>query len=792
MGSSKKHKEKDRERDHKKKRKHRSRSRSRSRERSERKKHKKSKSSHKERSASEEGEIAVYDYGHGQSAPDQGEVGSTPPKSSGGAGGDISLSMDETNKLRAKLGLPPLKMDGDNSQTDDSKPKIKEDVHVPAVNQAEKRRQAEIQEKLAAIRSKRLINKKLGKVKTLGESDSDEEEGALAWIKKSRKQQKEKALAEKRAKLLEEMDNEFGIGNIVDEEFGTTKKKEYTSRDLRGIKVQHDQEEFSEGKTVILTLEDKRILDDDGDVLMNVNIKDVEAAKKNIENKKKKPDYQPWDNEEEDEYGMVKVKEVLSKYDEEIAGERKKSFALGMEGSYNADSERQMAMIRNQLKNQAQSLQLSAPNIASEYYTEQEMKGFKKVKKKVRKIRKKTAVKADDLIPLESESRNHGSRSGVKQEVDADGEMLWPHEMAASGRAIEEGQIKEEQDMMEVDKPDPMDDSEIQGPDEDLTGVTVDEDDGALELELALRKARKLKHKKEQTSVPTMVAENVVQTIKEEPSDSEPDPDDMELDTRQKNIMLNSVAEFCRTLGDIPTYGQSGNRTEDQQELLDFERELQEERRRKEEEEANPTGWARVEIDEQPVDLDNDKDEAVIIEEPSAAEGMGAALALAMSKGYLEKEVVKKVGATKAKGVIEEDSNWCIEDKRHDDIDEKYKNKTRDRFSGITMDFKEKAGYKPIVQLEYVDDNGRFMNQKEAFRVLSHRFHGKGSGKKKTEKREKKIEEEELMKQMSSTDTPLNTVARLKEKLNSEKTPFLVLSGGSKTLTSASTSLVKR
>lgn len=34
------------------------------------------------------------------------------------------------------------------------------------------------------------------------------------------------------------------------------------------------------------------------------------------------------------------------------------------------------------------------------------------------------------------------------------------------------------------------------------------------------------------------------------------------------SIVLNATAEFCRTLGDIPTYGQAGNREEDAQELL--------------------------------------------------------------------------------------------------------------------------------------------------------------------------------------------------------------------------------
>ena len=62
----------------------------------------------------------------------------------------------------------------------------------------------------------------------------------------------------------------------------------------------------------------------------------------------------------------------------------------------------------------------------------------------------------------------------------------------------------------------------------------------------------------------------------------------------------------------------------------------------------------------------------------------------------------------------------------------------------MLQDFKEKDGYKPEFKLEYVDDSGRNLNQKEAFRQLSHRFHGKGSGKKKTEKRSKKMDEDNV------------------------------------------------
>ena len=34
------------------------------------------------------------------------------------------------------------------------------------------------------------------------------------------------------------------------------------------------------------------------------------------------------------------------------------------------------------------------------------------------------------------------------------------------------------------------------------------------------------------------------------------------------NIVLDGTSEFCRTLGDIPTYGQAGNRADEDDDLL--------------------------------------------------------------------------------------------------------------------------------------------------------------------------------------------------------------------------------
>ncbi len=89
------------------------------------------------------------------------------------------------------------------------------------------------------------------------------------------------------------------------------------------------------------------------------------------------------------------------------------------------------------------------------------------------------------------------------------------------------------------------------------------EDDAGNELESALSKARRLKQK---TRVePEKKVFQHVRNVGMEGSD-----DEAPVGNRLPgvNIVLNSTSEFCRTLGDIPTYGQAGNREEDEKELL--------------------------------------------------------------------------------------------------------------------------------------------------------------------------------------------------------------------------------
>lgn len=766
MGSSKKHKEKEKDRDpedrrrehkkhrHKDKDKEREkRKRSRSRERS-------SRGAEKDRSGKAERSNAEPRVKKEKLDP-AFEGNSEPgPKS---ASGDASLSIEETNKLRAKLGLKPLDLSENKKETGTKE----EPLVAETINPIHIRQQAEMREKLAALKEKRLRNKKLGKVKVIG----DEEpwlDDTVAWVERSRKLAKEKELAEKRAKVLQEMDEEFGVTNLVEREFAQEKRDAYGSRNLRGLKVQHKMESFREGETIILTLEDKGVLEEEEDVLVNVGLVDKEKAEKNVELKKKKPDYKPYDEEESvDDMVILKPKVVLSKYDEEIEGEKKKSFRLSAGGFVGGERERELQGIRENLRNQAQSLDMPALSLASEYYTPNEMVGFKKTKCKVKRIRKREKIlKAVDILVDETRGSDFGSRSRGRGRKQADKEEGAEPEHIAIERSSKASDVVQQSDDIRMADMDISDDEDFTSPEPAL----LEEDEAEQELQKQLEKQRKLRQKQLLKDSGEKVALHMNQLVKTEDDDNDPD--------KKNNITFNATSEFCRTLGDIPTYGLSGNR-EDEEDIMDFEKDNEKEGGGQSDSDMDDNvGWSTVNINEEKTQADLSTASTTILdEEPIVKSGLSAALLLCKNKGLLDTQMLRVARVKAAKAVLAND-NYCIEDKMN--IDDKYSR--REEYRGFTQDFKEKDNYKPEIKIEYVDESGRKLCPKEAFRQLSHRFHGKGSGKMKTERRMKKLEEEALLKKMSSSDTPLGTVALLQEKQKSQKTPYIVLSGSGKSM----------
>uniref|UniRef100_A0A1Q3F3Z5 Putative u4/u6.u5 snrnp associated protein n=1 Tax=Culex tarsalis TaxID=7177 RepID=A0A1Q3F3Z5_CULTA len=696
------------------------------------------------------------------------------------------LSIEETNKLRAKLGLKPLevgpsdaakessssssrKPDEDaprNERTGASYEKIKDDwgefYHKPATNLKEKTKEEKIREKLKERKEKRAVEEKLKRLQTLGEDEDMDD--VKNWVSRSRDKDRLKKEAEERAKLLDQLDEEFGVGELVEQEVRQTRKNAYKDRDLRGLRVEHDVEEFKEGRQVILTLKDADVLDEEaGDTLVNVNMMDDERYKRNVENRKQNPNHYGYNvyDEEVDEFGMVKERDILGKYNEELGERKKSSFTIGSNAEHEAAEKRRQLEIRAKLQNKKlDSLNTVPLTLATEYFNETEIASFKKPKKKVRKIRQK--LRADDLLaagPEVASGADFGSRANRR---------------GGEPPPASTGQKVKRRDILITDDTPTMDD--------DLSGVRVDEDDE--DLQAVLSKARRLRQKEAIISKALPIDPEAIKHEVKPEADSEDENGTFDTRTRDGAMLLNATAEFCRTLGDIPTYGLAGNREEDVNELMDFEQEQEE--REPDYQEPGGSSWNYVNTEREQEEQARSgqvpvEDVAILDEEPDVASSVAGALKLANSKGYLEKEESNR--PSNARFAHLQAKNYSIEDKNYGDED---KYSRRDRFSGPISEFREKETFKPNVKLEYIDDSGHLLTPKEAFRYLSHKFHGKGPGKNKVEKRLKKSEQEGLMKKMSSTDTPLGTLNMLQAKQKETQSPFIVLSGSKQT-----TSIVK-
>ncbi|XP_045118577.1 U4/U6.U5 tri-snRNP-associated protein 1-like [Portunus trituberculatus] len=797
MGSSKKSKEKDRSRDERKEKKRKRRSRSGSKEREKEgrhhhrhhHKHKKQRTKRREeRSPSHSPSLSedsfsdveqllqIKDEGsgfHGKAVPPppslkpSSPTASTQPPAAASSASDASLSIEETNKIRAKLGLKPLKVDTGPVLREEEPGKDNKEgvliesqgevfVHKPAESLAQKLEVQKLREKIAAQREKRRIKESLSKVKKLGDSDS-EDESASVWVLKSRALAKEKELAEKKSKMLEELDAQFGIGDLVEQDMTEQKMKKYNRNDLSGLQVQHDMSRFTSGASTILTLKDSNVLDGEEDTLVNVNIIDDERAEKNIMRKKEDPDKVEYEAPEVDAAGNIVQRTLLTKYDEEIEGEKKKTFRLGSGGLVNAQDDVPEAVRRVAKLRRLQNLEMPQAQLAPEYLTETEMVSFRKVKKTKKKKKKKLSV--DDLEPMEEDSLVHlGSRQARQARIEAMQTGEWDEaaaeDMAArlggGGRSLSLKELLEEQDQVK---------EEQMAEAEEIPEVEQDD----IELQEALARSRRAKMA--QSNQPS--SEKILDVVKERnAANHQEEEEEMVVDGEELLMTLNTTDEFCRTLGDLPTYGLSGNRAEEDQSMLQLQPP-------KEKETQEPRGaWEEVGIDDTRVEINDSMTTPILEEEPDASKGVANALKLALKKGYLEKTNVSKSANAALQHLRA--IHYSIEDKTLDDDRGRGRG---ERYMGPVTEFKDKDGYKPDVKLEYVDDEGRKLNAKEAFRYLSHKFHGKGSGKNKTEKRMKKWNEELLMKHMSSSDTPLQTLERQREKQKQLGAAYLVLSG---------------
>lgn len=430
--------------------------------------------------------------------------------------------------------------------------------------------------------------KKLAKLqgKGLGEA-SDEDESALSWIRKSR--QREKELAEKRAREMAEMDETF-------ERNGTTTAT-YGASDLSGLKVSHDLDEFNEGAEVILTLKDRGILEEEEagdedmvDELTNVQLEEKERLRKNLENKKKKPGYNPYDDEEFLLGG--KPKSLLPQYDEE---KKPEGFRIGAGGTVTVAKENDQSVSE---KVKAQTLSYEKMQEIKDYYTQDEINlSFKKPKKKKKKDKLRKRV------------------------VDEESEPQPPPAV--------DTEPKDEQPQQKQDESAP--------PQPDIADANfVDDED----LQAALSRARRAANKQRAKQAKKMTPEEIARSIAEERDQD----DGKEEEEESSGLVLSEMSEFVNSLGKTPVFAarESGRprATSVPRSEATEESESQEPVRMESEEAEEQSGTASVateksarveETTSQPPETTVDA--TPIIEEPLVSKGMAATLSLLSQKG---------------------------------------------------------------------------------------------------------------------------------------------------------------
>ena len=208
----------------------------------------------------------------------------------------LEMSVDDTNALRAKLGLAPLREDGDNQS------KI---VHKPAENQREIQ---EAEERVQRAKLQRDVDRGIANVfgsSTLADGDTSIKEGsvALSWADKMRAPKDQQA-------SLKRADNEKGtatkrkkkkkkVSNKQKEEKSSLPSDYYDEKDLVGMNVAHDASELQTGSTTVLTLADAPLLEttesttkrtlglnEGGETLENVSLAEQKIQQEGLQKKR--------------------------------------------------------------------------------------------------------------------------------------------------------------------------------------------------------------------------------------------------------------------------------------------------------------------------------------------------------------------------------------------------------------------------------------------------------------------------------------------------------------------------
>lgn len=639
-----------------------------------------------------------------------------------------AISIAETNKIRAALGLKPLpvpgagptfkasKDDGSSSEEDvGSTLESRQAQGYDNWNKLQKEADAKAQReaRTEAIKKARDAAKKYSKLegKGLGEADDITELDTKSWL--AQKKKREKKLERERLRKLEQ--------ELVERE----QQPDYTAEDLAGVKVGHELEDFEESGEQILTLKDATIeqYEEEGDELENFDMKEREALKERLNVKKKKLVYDPTDVD--DPEGSI-----LKHYDETIEGKKRKLFTLDGQGSSAEEREAKRQLVGEKLKAQSISLDIIKNAPISDYAALSETK-IKKLKKNKAKTKRRRPV---------------------------DGEDIFPPDLA--------GNLPSDSNTMDIDSGNAKNVTE---PPKFVLEATSFVDDEDLQASLALQRRAALKKNKRTKP------EDIARRVREEAS-ATPAPDLTSVDGADEDVglIIDETSEFVANLQrntEEDKFRQATYIPPKKPFTTDVKDDDTEMGQDEDDDGEAESSVKREDSAPSPPDITVNGLE----EEATLNKGIGSTLTMLSQRGLIKPSADadlnilhrerQKFLAEKQKREADAERKARIQrerDRASGKLDRmsardreeyaRWENKQRDQQESRQMTDIFNREYKPDVQLKYVDDFGRSMNQKEAFKHLSHQFHGKGSGKQKTEKHLKKIEDDKKREAMSSLD----------------------------------------
>jgi U4/U6.U5 tri-snRNP-associated protein 1 len=632
-----------------------------------------------------------------------------------------AAAIEQMNKMRVSLGMAPLPVPGGGAgpefkQKDDADSESEEDnistldKRQAAAGDNWQRLEAERQEKVdrekrkEAAKKAREASQRNAKLegKGLGDADEGDELDTRAWLMQQKKRQKKIEKARKMEAELAEREREM--------------MAEYTSKDLAGVKVAHEADQFDEmtGEQ-ILTLKDADIgADSEDDELENQELNAKDKLEEKLRLLKKRPDYDPTEQEE--------VKGVLSKYDEEIDGKQAKRFTLDGKGS-TVESKRKALEANGEGRSKGVKINLDifqdeAP--VSDYVDPSMVKVKKPKKQKKEKKTRQKATDEDDIFPVpEQTTAPQADNNAMDIDITQNNPGVASKKRTFDFEDDDDLQAKlAEQRRQALKKRKKMDGAELARQMREEMPVDEEElEEGGLTIDETTEFVANLKKPEERE-----------------------DDSDRERRVRQQSHGP-SAANAEDEDGDEAMAGQSYAEVADAEERAT----------RASREVSTPAAEATT------TGLDE--------EDSMSGQGMAASLNLLRKRGLVsdgaggeiaERDRKRNKFLADKQSLIEEFDQRARDQReaeRHSGRWEKMSNRERDEFARRQNEMREQylsklqaemfnREYRPDVKLQYHDEFGRSMNQKEAFKHLSHMFHGKGSGKQKTEKRLKKIDDE--------------------------------------------------